>query len=90
VVAIPVNFTVTLPSGRRTTVAAVARLIPEAAWEIRWCGPGCKGRRDYQWAWAATVAPRRWVLIRRSLTDPSDLAFFYATARKAGRCPCPC
>ena len=80
VVAVPVNFTVTLPSGRRTTVAAVARLIPEAAWETRSCGPGCKGHRDYARAWAATASPRRWVLIRRSLTDPSDLAFFYCHA----------
>jgi SRSO17 transposase len=80
VVAVPVNFTVTLPSGRRTTVAAVARLIPKAAWETRSCGPGCKGHRDYAWAWAATASPRRWVLIRRSLTDSSDLAFFYCHA----------
>ena len=80
VVAVPVNFTVTLPSGRRTTVATVARLIPKAAWETRSCGPGCKGHRDYQWAWAATASPRHWVLIRRSLTDPSDLAFFYCHA----------
>ena len=77
VVAVPVNFTVTLPSGRKTAVAAVARLIPAAAWETRSCGPGCKGHRDYGWAWAATASPRHWVLIRRSLTDPSDLAFFY-------------
>jgi len=80
VVAVPVNFTVTLPSGRRTTVAAVAGLIPEAAWETRSCGPGCKGHRDYAWAWAATASPRHWVLIRRSLADPSDLAFFYCHA----------
>ncbi len=42
VVAVPVNFTVTLPSGRKTTAAAVARLVPAAAWETRSCGPGCK------------------------------------------------
>jgi SRSO17 transposase len=77
VVAVPVNFTVTLPSGRKTAVAAVARLIPAAAWETRSCGPGCKGHRDYAWAWAATASPRHRVLIRRSLTDPDDLAFFY-------------
>ena len=80
VVAVPVNFTVTLPSGRRATVSAVARLIPAAAWETRSCGPGCKGHRDYRWAWAATASPRHWVLIRRSLSDPSDLAFFYCHA----------
>jgi SRSO17 transposase len=77
VLAVPVNFAVTLRSGRKTTVAAVARLVPAAAWETRSCGPGCKGRRDYAWAWAATAAPRHWVLIRRSLADPADLAFYY-------------
>ena len=80
VVAVPVNFTVALPSGRKTTVAAVARLIPVTAWETRSCGPGCKGHRDYAWAWAATSSPRHWVLIRRSLTDPADLAFYYCHA----------
>ena len=77
VLAVPVNFTVTLPSGRKTTAAAVARLIPAAAWETRSCGPGCKGHRDYAWAWAATTSPRHWMLIRRSLSDPDELAFFY-------------
>jgi len=77
VLAVPVNFAVTLPSGRKATVAAAARLIPASAWETRSCGPGCKGHRDYAWAWAATASPRHQVLIRRSLSDPSDLAFFY-------------
>jgi hypothetical protein len=77
VVAVPVTFAVRLPSGRKATVAAVARLIPAAAWETRSCGHGCKGHRDYAWAWAGTSSPRHWVLIRRSLTDPGDLAFFY-------------
>jgi len=80
VVAVPVNFTVSLPSGRKTAVAAVARLV-----ETRSCGPGCKGHRDYAWAWAATASRRHWVLIRRSLTDPSDLAFFYCHSPRAGR-----
>jgi SRSO17 transposase len=84
VVAVPVNFAVTLPSGRKTTVAAVAAMVPETAWETRSCGRGCKGHRDYEWAWAATSSPRHWVLIRRSLADPSDLAFFYCHA-PAGR-----
>ena len=84
VAAVPVNFAVTLPSGRKATVAAVARLIPAAAWETRSCGPGCKGHRDYAWTWTATSSPRHWVLIRRSLTNPDDLAFFYCYA-PAGR-----
>jgi hypothetical protein len=46
-VAVPANFTVTLPSGRKTAVAAAPRLVPATAWETRSCGPGCKGHRDY-------------------------------------------
>jgi SRSO17 transposase len=84
VLAVPVNFQVRLPSGRKAAVAAVARLIPATAWETRSCGPGCKGHRDYAWAWAATASPRHWVLIRRSLADPAELAFYYCHA-PAGR-----
>jgi hypothetical protein len=50
VLAVPVNFAVTLPSGRKATVAALSRLIPAATWETRSCTPGCKGHRDYAWA----------------------------------------
>jgi SRSO17 transposase len=84
VFAVPVNFKVILGSGRKVTVAFLARLIPAAAWQTRSCGRGCKGHRDYAWAWAATASPRHWALIRRSLSDPSDLAFFYCHA-PAGR-----
>jgi SRSO17 transposase len=84
VLAVPVNFTVTLPSRRRVTVGSLARMVPARCWETRSCGAGCKGRRDYSWAWAATASPRHHVLIRRSLSDPSELAFFYCHA-PAGR-----
>jgi len=80
VLAVPVNFQVRLPSGRKAAVSALARLVPASAWETRSCGRGCKGHRDYGWAWAATASRRHWVLVRRSLTDPSDLAFFYCHA----------
>jgi SRSO17 transposase len=80
VLAVPVNFAVTLPSGRKAAVAAVAAMVPATAWETRSCGRGCKGHRDYAWAWAGTASPRHWVLIRRSLSDPDDLAFFYCHA----------
>jgi SRSO17 transposase len=84
VVAVPVSFQVRLPSGRKAAVASLARLVPATAWEMRSCGPGCKGHRDYDWAWAATASPRHHVLIRRSISDPSGLAFFYCHA-PAGR-----
>ena len=77
VLGVPVNFRVTLPSGRKAAVSAVAAMTPGTAWETRSCGPGCKGHRDYQWAWAATASPRHWALSRRNLANPADLAFFY-------------
>jgi len=81
VFAVPVSFKVTTAPGRRkTTVAALARLVPKAAWETRSCGRGCKGHRDYEWALAATSSPRHWVLIRRKISGPAELAFFYCHA----------
>ncbi len=80
VFAVPVSFKVTTPGRRKAAVAALARLAPEAAWETRSCGRGCKGHRDYEWALVATSSPRHWLLIRRKISDPADLAFFYAHA----------
>jgi len=80
VLAVPVNFTVTTPAGRKATAAALARLVPRAAWETRSCGRGCKGHRDYQWAMIATSSPRHGVLARRKISDPEGLAFFYVHA----------
>jgi len=80
VFAVPVNFKVTTPAGRRAAVAALARLVPARCWETRSCGRGCKGHRDYEWALAATSSPRHWLLIRRKISDPADLAFFYTHA----------
>jgi len=50
--------------------------VPAGAWTHASCGPGSKGDRDYAWAWLATASSRHHLLIRRSLTDPADLAFF--------------
>jgi SRSO17 transposase len=84
VLAVPLNFQVTLPSRRRVAVSSLARMVPARCWETRSCGSGCKGHRDYAWAWAATASQRHHVLIRRSISDPSELAFFYCHA-PAGR-----
>ena len=80
VFTVPVSFTVTTPAGRKAAVAALARLVPTAAWETRSCGRGCKGHRDYEWAMVATSSLRHWLLIRRNICDPDDLAFFYCHA----------
>jgi SRSO17 transposase len=54
------------------------------AWQRYSCGEGAKGKRFYDWAWVG-VGEHEWMLARRSIKDPSDLAFYrcYAT-RPAG------
>ena len=79
VLAVPVNFKVTTAAGREDA-AVLARLVPARCWETRTCGRGCKGHRDYQRTIIATSSPRHWLLIRRKITGPADLAFFYCHA----------
>jgi SRSO17 transposase len=42
VLAVPVNFAVRLPSGRKAAVSAVAAMVPATAWETRSCGPAAR------------------------------------------------
>ena len=54
VLAVPRDFKVRLhPRRGKARADAAARRVPAAAWETRSCGRGCKGHRDYQWAWLA-------------------------------------
>jgi SRSO17 transposase len=77
VVKIPCSFRVTLPTGQKIRADHAARLVPAAAWQTASAGHGSKGERDYRWAWLATASAHHHLLIRRSLTNPSDLAYFY-------------
>jgi SRSO17 transposase len=76
VLKIPCSFRITLPSGQRMRADHAARLAPAAAWQTASAGHGSKGERDYGWAWLATASARHHLLIRRSLADPADLAYF--------------
>ena len=86
VLKIPCSFRVTLPAGQKIRADHAARLVPARAWQTASAGHGSKGERDYDWAWLAAASPRRHLLIRRRLTDPADLAYFYCHV-PAGR-PC--
>jgi SRSO17 transposase len=66
--------------------AAVAALDPRC-WTTITVGAGAKGPRTYQWARARVRPlpeqrgePEHWLLARRSLTDPTDLAYYLAAA----------
>jgi SRSO17 transposase len=59
--------------------------VPEDAWQIRSAGEGAKGPRLYEWARLAincAYAPEweRWLLVRRSLSDPEELTGYIAFA----------
>jgi SRSO17 transposase len=86
VLKVPCSFRVTLPTGQKARADHAARLVPASAWQTASAGHGSKGERDYGWAWLATSSARRHLLIRRRLTDPADLAYFYCHV-PAGR-PC--
>jgi SRSO17 transposase len=69
--------------GRPQPVGLVAALLPEKAWVVLSAGEGSKGPRLYEWAWLqlpneteATSERARWVLIRRSLADRSQRAYY--------------
>jgi SRSO17 transposase len=69
--------------GRQQPVGLLAALLPQEAWTVLSAGEGSKGPRLYEWAWlllpAETEAPSthaHWVLMRRSLSDPSERAYY--------------
>jgi SRSO17 transposase len=65
----------------REEVAAVAARLDPPAWERRSAGNGAKGPRLYDWALIllAERSPSGWerfLLVRRSLRDPTELAYY--------------
>jgi SRSO17 transposase len=78
VFGVPCSFAVTLTSGRRVRADQALKLVAPKAWNLASCGTGSKGERTYWWAWIATASNRHHLLVRRNLTDPTDVAFFYA------------
>jgi SRSO17 transposase len=49
--------------------------LDAAAWQRYSAGPGAKGERVYDWAWIH-LGDSECLLARRSLSDPTDLAFY--------------
>jgi SRSO17 transposase len=66
-------------TGSRADVLAGS--APEQAWKRLSAGDGAKGPRLYDWALATLPGEpgggtERWLLIRRSITDPGELAYY--------------
>ena len=66
---------------RQVRARALLGEIPADAWHRLSCGEGAKGPRLYDWALPRTNSPEpdeyaRWLLIRRSVSDPTEVAYF--------------
>lgn len=69
--------------GRRQRVDMAFAALPLAAWQRLSAGEGSQGPRLYDWAWiplaaASPTGMTRWALARRSLSDPTELAYYRA------------
>ncbi|MHB9861572.1 hypothetical protein [Streptomyces sp. YIM S03343] len=88
--AVPCDETVTAGPTGPMRVDKLVRQLP-LVFERRSCGQGAKGERFYDWALAQVSWPspagevrRGWchlLLVRRSISDPTDIAYFAVHAR---------
>lgn len=82
-----------VPKSQQVHGSRIEHLIGQApgeAWQRLSCGDGAKGPRLYDWAAARLPAVwgfdgdeptrQRWMLARRSITKPDELAYFLASA----------
>src|SRR5438067_3973536 len=82
VLAVPETHQVSV-QGQPQPVGLLAALLPDEAWVVLEAGEGSQGPRLYEWAWLqlpdeteAASERTRWVLIRRSLSDRSERAYY--------------
>ncbi len=63
---------------RQRQVKTILAALPDEGWTRLSAGDGAKGPRWYDWRWLPLADPlelgwRRWLLVRRSVSDPTDL-----------------
>jgi SRSO17 transposase len=80
VLAVPKSHRVWLGERQAAAQAVVARVAADA-WMRHSAGDGSQGPRWYDWAWLPLVGEcpsgfGRWLLARRSLSDPRELAYY--------------
>jgi SRSO17 transposase len=69
-------------------VKTLLAALPEEGWTRLSAGDGAKGPRWYDWCWLPLAAPLepgwgRWLLVRRSISDPADLTAYLVFAPQA-------
>lgn len=83
VLAVPMNQRVIAPTaglGEERRADELIASLRANAWRTRTAGAGTKGDRRYSWARTRINGPaetgEHWLLARRSLKDPADLAYY--------------
>ena len=71
----------------QTDPATIAAELPKNAWTALSAGEGAKGPRLYHWAqvslgWTTPEGFERWLLMRRSLRNRDDIAYYFAFVRE--------
>src|SRR4029450_11141068 len=72
-------------AGRQHQVKSILAALGPEGWDRLSAGKGGKGPRWYDWMWLPLAAPwqpdwRRWLLVRRSLSDPTELPAYVVFA----------
>jgi len=72
-------------NGVRDRVDEHIKDLPTRAWKKLSCGDGTKGKRYYHWAYQefgslTDEGMQSGLLVRRSLTDPDELAYFFTSS----------
>ena len=86
VLAVPHTHRVWRPDGRSESAKRVVAQLPAARWVRVAAGEGSQGPRWYDWAVvplpaagpAGPAAMAHWLLARRSVSDPTELAYYRA------------
>ncbi len=85
VLAVSGKDTVVGPDWRQRRIAAYLAAPPPDGWQRLSAGDGAKGPRWYDWIRLPLIAPlvdgwARWVLLRRSVADPTDVTAYVCFA----------
>jgi SRSO17 transposase len=75
VMAVSCDARFATPTGPRRA-DELAASAPKHGWQRLSCGPGSKGHRLYDWLLVDPGADEHLLLVRRSITKPSELAYY--------------
>ncbi len=80
VMAVSCDATFTTPTGP-ARADALAALAPRKGWQRLSAGPGSKGQRLYDWLLLDPGADTHMLLVRRSISKPTELAYYICHTR---------